>query len=363
MAKVEGMSTNLVIPEIFTEAEFRDAVINKHITVKPHNTEPLFIANYTPSAVYDKVWNRVTSACRGLIYDHDGKVVARPFAKFFNYEEHDVTFDPGALVEVTDKLDGSLGILYPVSDGYAVATRGSFHSEQAEHATQVLRSEYGDFVPHPGITYLFEIIYPENRIVLDYNGMDDLIFLAGIDTKHGFTVESDTVPWPGSKTEIYPYKTLRQALEAEPRKNAEGFVVRFLYNDTRIKLKQEDYVALHRIVTNLSEKTVWEQLCLDNDIQNLLDTVPDEWHEWLRTTSERLISAYMALSTEVMGVYFEIQDSFDGNFDRKDFALKAVKTPYAKFLFLLYDGNHDAYGKLLWKSIPYKTEKIVEDEN
>ena len=74
----------------------------------------------------------MTLACRGLIVDErDGGVVARPYRKFFNHDQPDAPpLDVTAPVTVTDKLDGSLGILYREPSGaVAVATRGSFASD------------------------------------------------------------------------------------------------------------------------------------------------------------------------------------------------------------------------------------------
>ena len=75
--------------------------------------------------------------------------------------------DLEAAVEVTDKHDGSLGILYPAPDGRnAVATRGAFESAQALHASELYRREYERaWRPESGWTYLWEIVYPANRIV------------------------------------------------------------------------------------------------------------------------------------------------------------------------------------------------------
>ena len=126
--------------------------------------------------------------CRGLIARGDGTIVARPFPKFFNLDEIIARGEslPAEDFEVFDKLDGSLGILYHDSAGHPrIATRGSFLSEQAARGTGLLREKYGDLRFDPACTYLFEIIYPENRIVVDYAGLTDLVLLAVIDTDSG----------------------------------------------------------------------------------------------------------------------------------------------------------------------------------
>jgi RNA ligase len=143
-------------------------------------------------------------------------------------------------VHVTDKADGSLGILYPLpSGGWAMSTRGSFASEQAAHATQVLNERYGDFQPAPGVTTLVEIVYPQNRIVLDYAGMDDLILLGGVEVATGTVYDTASFPdWTGPRTATFEAATLADALALEPRANAEGIVVRDLTTGAMIKIKR-----------------------------------------------------------------------------------------------------------------------------
>ena len=179
------------------------------VTARPHNSKPWVILNYTPAAQYDWVWNDVTVQCRGLVYETDetgarGKVIARPFPKFFNWDQGrgnetwQNAMPPSGPAIRMEKMDGSLGVLcVEYDDGQPiyewVATRGSFHSEQAEWATDFythtvtcdisLGAE--PFCPKPGKTYLFEIIYPENRIVVDYGDYKGLVLIDVIDNETG----------------------------------------------------------------------------------------------------------------------------------------------------------------------------------
>src|ERR1700683_3484778 len=157
-----------------------DMLEQGYIRQQFHPGEPLAILNYTEKAQFDRVWNDATRQCRGLLYKVFGQeVVARPFPKFFNYGEEDVHHSYyHTPVTVTDKLDGSLGILYPVGHyGWAIATRGSFTSPQALHGTAKLQEYLKTWEPADGSTYLFEIIYPANRIVCNYYDTDDLFLL------------------------------------------------------------------------------------------------------------------------------------------------------------------------------------------
>jgi RNA ligase len=322
-----------------------------------HPSEPLMIYNYTAAAQYGRVWNDVTRQCRGLIvHSETGQLIARPFPKFYNYGEHEEgSLDVTAKAIVTDKLDGSLGILYPLSDGtHAVATRGSFTSEQAIHATEVWRSRYAmNWTPMSGITYLFEILYPSNRIVVDYGDRDDLVLLECLDTERGYP--SLDYGWPGPKVETFPYATLADALAAPPRPNSEGFVVYLpsLAWDIRVKLKQEDYVALHRIVTGLNERTVWQHLMDDKPLSELIEPLPDEFHPWVREVAERLTGSVEVLADEARAVHDAIVALLPPDWTRKDYALQATKqrSELVPLLFLLLDGK-DIQRRILYNLKP-----------
>lgn len=238
------------IGDLFPIVGFKRMKDLGYIRVQSHPRYDYEIANYTEKAVYDKEWNDVTLQCRGLIYRRsDGEVLARPFRKFFNHNESTApTFGLNDPVVVTDKLDGSLGVLHITPDGWAIATRGSFDSPQARHATAVFKARYENYMgaswgfnPPFGITYLFEIIYPENRIVVDYGQQDDLVLLGAVDIATGKSITPEVIqksnhPWPGPVTETFTFSTYGEALAAAPRPGKEGFVVHNLRTDERVKI-------------------------------------------------------------------------------------------------------------------------------
>lgn len=354
----------IYLGDVVDLAELDAALTSRYVAATDHPTLDLRILNYTSACQWDRAWNDATRACRGLIYrPSTGEVVARPWPKFFNYGEHpEGSLDLDAPAEVTDKMDGSLGILYrPIAEegrsftgptrpgsGWAIATRGSFTSDQAIHATARLHEEYGDFKPAPGLTYLFELIHPANRIVLDYGAADDLFLLGTIQTRTGMTIgpEAD-VGWRGPRAEVLPVWTLRQALALEPRPNAEGIVVRFLALDgPLIKIKQEDYVALHRIITGLNERTVWEHLGAGGTVAELCEPIPEEFHPWVEEVADRLFSERDAILASAHSTHARIAYAKT----RKDYALLALEHPEIKqYLFMLLDGKDPS--PAIWRTL------------
>ncbi len=343
---------------LFTKGMFEHAQAEGLIRQQVHPTEPLAVLNYTELCAYSGAWSPVTLACRGLIYHRDTlEVIARPFAKFMNHGQASCATIPlDASVQVTDKADGSLAIFHqlPSTGEWAIATRGSFTSEQAIHATALLHSrDFPAWAPTPGWTYLAEIIFPSNRIVVDYGDLDTLVLLGGVNIETGEIrgPERFFPVWCGRMTEVFNYRTLGQALAAPARDNAEGFVVRDLETGSMLKIKYEEYVKLHRLVTGLNARVVWEHLCAGRPLADLIEPLPDEFGAWVEEVAATITLQVDEQLAAAQKAYQEIVAQLPAGFGRRDFAVRALETPHAASLFLLLDGR-DPRPKLLLHAKP-----------
>jgi hypothetical protein len=175
------MSTSL--SELINPRDLYAEIEAGYITRKDHPTLPLSIYTYTRACQYERRWNPATMLCRGLVVHHSGRVIGRPFPKFFNVAEHEHGYDYAPPLpqhqpfEVFEKVDGSLGIVFHYDGKWHAASKGSFASEQAQWAQRWLDARnLEDLVP--GLTYLVEIVYPENRIVVDNGDEHTLVLLA-----------------------------------------------------------------------------------------------------------------------------------------------------------------------------------------
>ncbi len=323
---------------------------DKYVSVQKHPQAELYIYNYTPLTQFDRNWNEITLACRGLILDREYNIIARPFPKFFNLEEHQNKEIPREPFEVYNKLDGSLGILYWLAGKPKIATRGSFSSEQAEIGTKILERKYQSIFSqlNPEHTYLFEIIYPKNRIVVDYGNTKDLILLSIRKTKTGEELPLENIGFPlveryDGITEIATLKKLEQS-------NREGFVIRFA-SGFRVKVKFEEYVRLHRLVTQLSSKSIWELLANNRSLETILDNVPDEWYDWVKKVDRNFQEQYSAIEAECQRVFkvFPL---------RKEAAEYYQKQKYPGILFAMLDKKD--YSQIIWKMLKPKFSKAFK---
>lgn len=356
------------IQDILDYTVYEESLRLGYIQTQTHPSLPFTIHNYSKSCTWDAKWNfetnswelgwnEATLACRGLITNSEtGEVLARPFLKFFNNNQ------PGAPVLdlldeviVTDKVDGSMGILYPIDKegNYAIATRGSFASDQAVWGTEIWNKKYADsFAPNPSWTYLFEIIVPQNRIVIQYKDMEDLILLGAVDIASGedIPLELACEGWTGPVVNTFPYKTYGEALMAPDRDNAEGFVLFHKSSNTRVKIKQAEYIRLHRILTNVNRKAVWEILVAGEDPVEIFSDAPDEFHAWLKSTINSLNDEFNEVKEKAILAYHEIINSLPTDYSRRDYAaIASTKHEFKKYLFLLLDDRD--ISPIVWEEI------------
>ncbi len=305
--------------------------------------------------------------CRGLITKGDGTIVARPFGKFFNLEEHKEILPDGRF-KVFDKMDGSLGILYWIDDVPYISTRGSMTSDQAKKGTEILHTEYFKKKWHlfnRKKTYLFEIIYPENRIVVNYEKTENLFLLAVIDTRTG---KDDWKEWeklnfgeePIYHTDWYGNCTWSsfEALKML-RKNddCEGFVL-IWPNGLRLKVKYDEYKRLHKLITGVNERRIWEIMASGDSLKDMLEKVPDEFYQFVKKTSKRLTDQFRSYEDDIHYTVLKVRDIPS----RKEQAIIISKSKCPSGAFALLDGKD--YGKMIWQLIrpeatkPYKVADL-----
>jgi len=336
--------------------EVLEEYIDKGLVVKQnHHTLPLSIYNYSRTTQYDGMWDDITLNCRGLVLDLEGNVIAKPFPKFFNYEEHKPEDIPNENFEVYEKVDGSLGIIFHYEGEWLIATRGSFASEQAIKGKEML-DKLNKSSLIPGYTYLAEIIYPKNRIVVDYGDEEKLVVLGAYNNETGKEVEVSEMVNEGWEV-VMMYKTWGEdweTLKKEISKDNEGYVIRFS-SGMRMKIKGDEYVRLHRILTNFSSKDIWELLKNGEALEPFLERVPDEFDDWVKRTAMNLRYSFHSID-ERAGKY---HDGFRyGKFNdrypeptKKEFAeyIKQFPTELAAVMFKMWDKR--PYDYIIWNMI------------
>lgn len=276
--------------------------------LRKNEDEFLVQYTYTESCESDRYWTPITRAARGIIFEKStGKLVAKPFEKFFNLGSQEETFLynlPKEPYTAYEKYDGSLGIIFYYNNEWRVATKGSLKSEQAQKAQELLYKYNLNSVPYK-TTLLVEIIYPENKIVVNYGKEEKLVLLGAFDIETSKELPPESVGMLSKLTEIplanvYNY-TIEQMIELQKTlpKDQEGFVVRF-DNGFRVKIKGDEYCRIHKIISHLSPLSLWEVMNTEGKVDSFyIQQIPEEYREEFEPIVSRLENQYYQVNEEV----------------------------------------------------------------
>lgn len=330
-----------------------------------HPSLPLTIWAYTSNCQYEQAWDEITLSCRGLVTDDDGNIVAKPFPKFFNMEErrHQATDD----YQVYEKLDGTLGIMFSYQGEWVFATKKSFDSEYVDFFRAMMLKgltsrgkRYSEVLKHlsTDCTYLFELIKPEFKIVVDYASKEELVLIGSY---HNETCEETPPDIVLTALEQFiPVVKRYQALETETLRymkelnteNKEGFVVRFS-NGQRCKIKFKQYIQLHALITGASNLSIWKMLRDGKNFDaDILSQIPDELYEWMEEIKDSLQSEYAEIIEKHREILEQIKQKEYPS--RKEIAIEILRVAREKdakswILFGLFENKVDQ--DRIWKLI------------
>ena len=256
------------------------AAKEKKLVSESRREDGLSLWVYSQSCVYDRAWDDITMAARGLILDPAAKrIVASPFPKFFNVGERADSL-PALPFEVFTKLDGSLIVIWNHSGRWCASTKGSFRSDQAKWAQALLdRSDLSSL--DVGVTYLAEYIGPSNRIVVRYPD-DRLIPLAAYDAegwelpRSALAQTAGRIGWGLVDTHAYGSVADLLAHTKTLPADEEGFVLRF-ENGLRVKIKGDEYLRIHRLVSDVTPLGIWRAMEAGDDRPALAKELPEEF--------------------------------------------------------------------------------------
>lgn len=214
------------------------------------------------------VWDEISKHCRGLILDVYGNIVERPFPKFWTFcqylsksmvllSENRIFKIPSGKFRILEKIDGTMVTLYWRNDKPYLATQRSFTNPKAIESTKLLYEKYSHLFSrlNKSYTYIFEAVYPETKVLIDYGEMRELYLIGVIDKVSGFPLELPDIGFPlcHDYTREYGHITDFNSLVDLNLPNQEGFVVYF-QNGEMMKLKFPWYQTAHRVLDSCIHK-------------------------------------------------------------------------------------------------------------
>jgi hypothetical protein len=308
------------------------------------------LVQFKYSQIDSPMGEKIVQESRGIILDeaNEWEIVARPFDKFFNYGEGHAPQIDWATARVTEKVDGSLMILYPYRGEWLVATSGTADaSGQINGFPMTFHDlfwktwkEMDLKLPTPGslwddgVTFMWELTSPYNRVVVPHD--KPKLTLLGVRATSDGSEYPPTIfahdGWPVVRHEnplrFQSYKDLEEHFPKVDPIRLEGFVVTDA-NWNRVKVKHPGYVSLHHMKDGFGIKRMVD-LVRQNEGTEFLNYFP-EWKE----AHTRVKEEYEALVDGMTWGYEQIKDIES----QKDFALKATKAPYPAALFMMRKGQ------------------------
>lgn len=301
----------------------------------------LYVLNY--DQINSPKTDPVVQECRGLILDKELNIICRPFDRFFNYGEAGTDTYDFTGYTFHPKLDGSLIKVYHWYGMWRIATRGTAFAESpvGDHGIafeQLALKAFGcaslvefndkllnELQFNVGMTYLFELTAPENRVVTPYTEAS-VTLLAVRENNTGKYFPTKYIGSFG----VFKHNKYEEGLtvsevvkKADQLKNLEeGFVGYDKQGVPRIKVKSAAYVACHHIRgEGLSVKRCCE-LVLTGEEEEYLTYFPED-RPIIAPYSEALANLLRQMES-VYKTHKDIEDQKEFALTIKDYSFKSV---------------------------------------
>ena len=236
--------------------------------------------------------------CRSIVIDVENeKIVILPFDKFFNINEveetkidniRDIILN-AEYIDFTDKMDGSMQTATYYNNQYIMAGSKSIDPEKSwrladgysllnEDYKKALR-EFYDF------TFIFEYISEEDAHVVIYEEDKKGLYLIGIrNNLNGQFFNYNQLLQVANEFNLKITKkhslTLDEVLETLPKYKSsekEGYVMHAVVNnkDYFVKIKCNDYVAMHSILSMMSSPNLLIRNIANGNFDDFYSKVPE----------------------------------------------------------------------------------------
>jgi RNA ligase len=120
------------------------------------------------------------------------------------------------------------------------------------------------------------------------------------------------------------------------------------------KIKFADYCVLHKIVTEISNRSIWEFLRDGKDFDEIIEICPDEFNTWLKKTKSALEHDFTVIENTSRFAYLQVKD-MDTRKEQAMYLIKYFKDVSA-VVFKMLDGSD--YRPSIWGMV--KPEKYVQ---
>lgn len=263
--------------------------------------------------------------CRGLKFDLDGNLIARPLHKFFNYGQKLITYDWSQPHQIMTKLDGSMVHTALINGEIRLCTRMGI-TDQALEAEKLLTDDHRNRLKKTKtpVTLIFEFTSPDNRIVIEYD-KPQLTLLAVRHNEHGgYLARSSLIGLAAAMNiplvEVHDIRLGDDNIEEirEKTTGIEGYVVSWA-DGTRVKIKTDEYTQMHRAVSYFDRENMILPVVLDRQCDDLYPALSEDRANKLRDYEDDVMNEFFNYVRNVKDAYYSyIENEFP---TRKEYAV------------------------------------------
>lgn len=323
-----------------------------------HSTFPLSIYNYTQHCSNSRHWDNITRVCRGLVIDRSNHRLVIPCVpKFFNQFEPEATKVDLNNCRITMKNDGyMIQILEDEQYGLLVTSRGSFDSRYADYARNMLGNE--SLIK--GLNYACELCHDfpgDEAIIVTRHPTDKLYCWSVLDRSY----REHQLELPSTLEQTQTFTTAEAAEYMNG--HVEGIVIEDLATQGRIKCKTDWFVAMHRAISGISRRNVWNSLrhgdrvpedfaiyrTTNNTEQRIPIEIPDEFLPTVNSWASELTTAHDAQLQCINQLADKLYNQL--RLDNKAIATDAslgLDRLTQSWVFMQHNGKEDELSASIW---------------
>lgn len=312
----------------------------------------LSIYTYSTKTEMEDHWNPITLMTRGLVVaNEDSRVVAPCIPKFFNINQpHAAHIDlrsPGVII--TEKNDGYLiQIVRDPEYGLVVTSKGSFVSPMAIKAKSMVSDYAEEF--EEGRLYVCELCcnFPGDQGTIVTRWKDESLVCFAIRDMDGKELELQNLPKCLRKVQEFTPSAAEDYLQ---RNDVEGVVLRL--GQERVKVKTQHFLQMHRMISNISKKRVWELLSSGQRVEEL--DLPDEFIQMMLDWQKEMLEQidYWKANIDLYASIFQ-------GFSNKDVATCPTLPQFYKSALLAQRAGKDL-APMLWRQLKNKIKEENKD--
>lgn len=295
--------------------------------------------------------------CRSIVLNiKKDEIVLCPFRKFRNINECEENrqekiaerIKVAKCVEVTEKIDGSMQSArwydgrVVMAGSQAVDVSNSFRLEEGYKMIEV--GNYKQFLKDTSnYTSIFEYISLKDQHIVKYTEADEGLYLIGMrNVNTGIELPYKEVMGYAEKYELRTTKAHNKTLDEimaslgeKKSDEAEGFVMNI--DGYKVKIKYNDYVAMHGILSALSSPNLIIRNIADDHWDDFISKVPDAYKERVYETANKVFRFIKIKESKISELYNELLSQ--GLTERKEIMIwieKNIEKSYRSYVRLKY---------------------------